>query len=134
MCGRYTLDKPLKIIEKHFAPLIIKCEHSKRYNIAPGQNIPVITLQNNQRELRLMRWGLVPSWAKSIKTDKILINARCETVHEKPSFKDSFQKYRCLVPADGFIEWKTEDNKKTTLYFFKNKKYFCVRWHLGKVG
>ena len=71
MCGRYTLAKPEKNIKKHFDPVIIKCEHSERYNIAPGQNTPVIMLQDNQRELRAMRWGFVPSWSKNIKTAKI---------------------------------------------------------------
>ena len=100
MCGRYTLAKPVKIIQKHFDPVIIKCDHSERYNIAPGQSNPVVNLQNDQRKLRLMRWGLVPSWAKNIKTTKALINARSETVHQKLSFRDSFQTHRCLVPAD----------------------------------
>ena len=104
MCGRYTLDKPLKIIEKHFAPLIIKCEHSKRYNIAPGQNIPVITLQNNQRELRLMRWGLIPSWAKSIKTDKILINAVCPGAVDTPMLAAEATAFGLDI-ADGKKLW-----------------------------
>ena len=65
-----------------------------------------------------MRWGLVPSWAKNIKTAKTLINARSETVHQKPTFKNSFQTHRCLVPADGFIEWKVEGRKKVPHYIF----------------
>ena len=117
MCGRYTLTKPLKTIKKHFDPVTIKCKHRKRYNIAPGQNTPIITLQDDQRELKLMHWGLVPSWAKTIKTSKATINARSETVHQKPSFRDSFQARRCLVPADGFIEWKVEGKKKLPILF-----------------
>jgi putative SOS response-associated peptidase YedK len=118
MCGRYTLAKPIKSIKKHFDPVTVKCEHSERYNIAPGQNTPVITLQNNQRELRAMRWGFIPPWSKNIKSTKILINARSEIVHKKPTFRNSFQAHRCLVPADGFIEWKVEGRKKVPHYIF----------------
>ena len=118
MCGRYTLAKPVKTLKKHFDPIILKCEHRERYNIAPGQSTPIVTLENDQRELRLMRWGLVPSWAKNTKRTKALINARSETVHQKLSFRDSFQAYRCLVPADGFIEWKVEGKEKTPYYIF----------------
>ena len=118
MCGRYTLAKPATTIKKHFDPVTIKCEHSERYNIAPGQNTPVVMLRDNQRELRAMRWGFVPPWSKNIKTAKILINARSEIVHQKPTFKNSFQTHRCLIPADGFIEWKVEGRKKVPHYIF----------------
>ena len=90
MCGRYTLTKPLKAIKKHFEPIILSCDHNERYNISPGQNNPAVTMTNSQRELKLMRWGLIPPWIKDIKTTKPLINARSETVHQKPSFRDSF--------------------------------------------
>ena len=122
MCGRYTLAKPIKTIKKHFDPVAIKCEHSERHNIAPGQNTPVIMLQNNQRELRIMRWGLVPPWAKNIKTAKIIINARSETIHQTPTFRNFFQAQRCLVPADGFFEWKIEGKEKVPYYIFLKPK------------
>jgi len=126
MCGRYTLAKPAKTIKKYFEPVTIKCEHSERYNIAPRQNTPVIIVQNNQRELRVMRWGLIPPWSKTIKTAKILINARSETVHQKPIFKNSFQAHRCLVPADGFVEWKAEGKEKAPYYIFlKSRNVFA---------
>ena len=70
MCGRYTLTKPLKAIKKHFEPIILSCDHNQRYNISPGQNNPVVTMTNSQRELKLMRWGFIPSWTKDIKTTK----------------------------------------------------------------
>ena len=122
MCGRYTLTKPLKAIKKHFEPIILSCDHSERYNISPGQNIPVVTTTNSQRELKLMRWGLIPPWIKNIKTTKPLINARSETVHQKPSFRDPFHASRCLIPADGFLEWKTEGGKKFPYFIFLNQK------------
>ena len=126
MCGRYTLAKPIKVIKKHFDPVIIKCEHTERYNIAPGQSTPIIISQNDHLELKLMRWGLVPSWVKNIKTAKALTNARSETVHQKPSFKDSFKAHRCLVPADGFIEWKVQGKEKVPYYIsLKSKNIFA---------
>lgn len=135
MCGRYTLSKPTKFIKKHFDPVTINCEHSERYNIAPGQNAPIIMLQNNQRKLRAMRWGLVPPWSKNIKTTKTLINARSETVHQKPTFRNSFQTHRCLVPADGFIEWKVEGKEKIPHYIFlKSRNIFAFAgiWAKGR--
>ena len=122
MCGRYTLTKPLKAIKKHFEPIVLSCDHDERYNISPGQKIPVVTTTNNQRELKLMRWGLIPPWIKDIKTTKPLINARSETVHQKPSFRDPFHASRCLIPADGFLEWKTERGKKFPYFIFLNQK------------
>ena len=122
MCGRYTLTKPLKAIKKHFEPIILNCDHDERYNISPGQNIPIVTATNSQRELKLMRWGLIPSWVKNIKTTKPLINARSETVHQKPSFRHPFHASRCLIPADGFLEWKTEGGKKFPYFIFLNQK------------
>ena len=122
MCGRYTLTKPLKAIKKHFGPIVLSCDHNERYNISPGQKIPVVTTTNSQRELKLMRWGLIPPWVKNIKTTKPLINARSETVHQKPSFRDPFHASRCLIPADGFLEWKTERGKKFPYFIFLNQK------------
>ncbi len=122
MCGRYTLTKPLKAIKKHFEPIILNCDHNERHNISPGQNNPVVTMTNSQRELKIMRWGLIPPWIKDIKTTKPLINARSETVHQKPSFRDPFHASRCLIPADGFLEWKTEGGKKFPYFIFLNQK------------
>ena len=78
-----------------------------RYNIAPTQDVTVIRRDTDgARELVMMRWGLVPSWAKEIGNKAPLINARGETVAEKPAFRSAFAKRRCLIPADGFYEWK----------------------------
>ena len=122
MCGRYTLAKPLKTIESHFAPVHINLEYRPSYNIAPSQESPVIINRSGQRELTAMKWGLIPSWAKDEKTK--LINARSETAHEKPSFKNSLKNQRCLIPADGFLEWK---GKKKQPYYIqlKNQPLFA---------
>ena len=114
MCGRYTLAKPLKGIESHFGPLNINLEYRPSYNIAPSQLSPVVISNSGQRELTVMKWGLVPSWAKDEKMK--LINARSETVHEKPSFKNSLRNKRCLIPADGFIEWHGTEKQPCYIY------------------
>jgi putative SOS response-associated peptidase YedK len=114
MCGRYTLAKPLKAIESHFGPLHTSLEYRPSYNIAPSLLSPVVINNPEQRELTAMKWGLVPSWAKDEKMK--LINARSETAHEKPSFKNSLRSQRCLIPADGFIEWRGTEKQPCYIY------------------
>ncbi|MCH7623976.1 MAG: SOS response-associated peptidase family protein, partial [Nitrospinae bacterium] len=94
MCGRYTLTKPAKTIQSHFAFMEPKVSHKKRYNIAPTQQAPVVMLREGKRELLLMRWGLIPPWSKDEKMGSRMINARAETIQEKPSFKNSFKTKR----------------------------------------
>ena len=103
MCGRYTLTKPIKTIRSHFKPARISLKYFPSFNIAPSQISAVVTQKS---EVVGMKWGLVPSWAKNNQIGSKLINARSETINEKPSFRDSLENQRCLVPADGFIEWK----------------------------
>jgi len=87
-----------------------------RYNVAPTQEIPIIRNIAGVSELVSLRWGLVPSWSKNGPSSKPLINARCETVYEKPSFRAAIRRRRCLLPADGFYEWhRPEDGPKTPL-------------------
>jgi len=110
MCGRYRLSRRKQIIEDHFATSG-EDDWSPRYNIAPTQPIPVIRQNPKEpvRELSLMRWGLVPSWAKGPSVATRMINARSETASTKPAFRDAMKYRRCLIPADGFYEWaKTE--------------------------
>jgi putative SOS response-associated peptidase YedK len=90
----------------------------KRYNIAPMQWIPVVRVRDGQRELVNLRWGLIPSWVRDPKPTG-LVNARSETVSEKPSFREPFRHRRCLVPADGFYEWTPVGRKKQPCYFRK---------------
>jgi len=97
MCGRYSLFTPAEALADRFG---VDVEWSPQYNCAPGQALPVVTADD---QMRTQQWGLVPSWADQASTD--LINARAETLTEKPSFADAFEQRRCLVPADGFYEW-----------------------------
>mgnify|MGYP005640645477 FL=1 len=106
MCGRYTLTKSFKTIKSHFKLVRISLKYFPSFNIVPSQISAVITKSSNGLQLEGMKWGLIPSWSKEINMGNKLINARSETLHEKPSFRESFKNKRCLIPADGFIEWK----------------------------
>ena len=119
MCGRYTLTKPIKTIESHFKPARISLKYFPSFNIAPSQISAVVT---QKFEVMGMKWGLVPSWAQNNEIGNKLINARSETLNEKPSFRDSLENQRCLVPADGFIEWK---GKKPYYIRIKNQGLFA---------
>lgn len=110
MCGRFTLTRPVDEITRHFG---IKgaVELQARYNIAPTQEIAVVR-QNGERELIPMRWGLIPGWSREGEMKSLLINARAETLTEKPAFRESVKTRRCLIPADGFYEWAHTGKKK----------------------
>lgn len=107
MCGRYALEAPRSQLSQRFG--LDECaEFAVRYNIAPGTDIPVVRQSlNGQRVLHLLHWGLLPHWAKDPAIAARLINARGESVAEKPSFRDAFRQRRCLIPASGFYEWKS---------------------------
>ena len=106
MCGRYLLISPVEAMRRLFDVGGLM-NLPPRYNIAPTQDAPVVRLdQENRRELIQMRWGLVPSWAKDLSMGARCINARAESVAEKPAFRDAFRRRRCLVPTDGFFEWE----------------------------
>jgi len=108
LCGRYTLSVPLSNLVDSFEVLPPEFEYPPRYNIAPTQDAPVIAQDKGGRRMGLLRWGLIPSWAKDPSIGSRMINARAETVAEKPAYRRAFQKRRCLVPADGFFEWRKE--------------------------
>jgi putative SOS response-associated peptidase YedK len=108
MCGRYRLSRKKQLIEEYFdVPSDIE-DWTPRYNIAPTQPVPVIRQHPKEprRDLSLMRWGLIPSWAKDSSGAPPMINARAETAATLPAFRDPIQYRRCLLPADGFYEWK----------------------------
>ena len=107
MCGRYSQTRAQANLIPRFRIAAIGGEVRPRYNICPSQPAPVI-FYDGDRSLDLFRWGLIPSWAKDPKISYKMINARAETVPEKPAFRRPFQKNRCLVVADGFYEWKGE--------------------------
>ena len=115
MCGRYTntmtWSEMVALYDIH--NIDFRPNFEARYNIAPTQSVPVVRREENgNRELAMMRWGLIPSWAKDAALGAKMINARSETVAEKPSFRSAFKNRRCLIPADGFYEWRTEDGRK----------------------
>ena len=120
MCGRYALDSPPTLIKARFR--LDECiDFAPRYNIPPGTEIPVIRQSpEGKRVLHLLRWGLVPHWAKDPAIGNKLNNARGESVAEKPAFRDAFKRRRCLIPASGFYEWHTEGKFKQP-YFISLK-------------
>ena len=116
MCGRYEYHP------HEFSDLRIRFnldkdlpEFKPSYNIAPGQQVPVIIREDGRNKVKLMRWGLVPSWAPDPSIGNRMINARCETLTEKPSFKQLLGTHRCLVLADGFYEWRREGKGKAPM-------------------
>ncbi|KTG11103.1 hypothetical protein AUR64_05170 [Haloprofundus marisrubri] len=106
MCGRYTLFTPQPELEDRF-DVTAERPLEPRYNCAPGQNLPIIT-NDAPDSLQFVQWGFIPTWAES--RSKSFINARAESVAEKRSFSDAFERRRCLVPADGFYEWTPREN------------------------
>jgi len=112
MCGRYLLTTPGEVLAELFE-IDEKPRLEPRYNIAPTQEVPIVRLRDGgRRELAHVHWGLVPFWARERAIGNRLINARGETLAEKPSFRDSFKKRRCLIPASGFYEWQKVDGRK----------------------
>jgi len=116
MCGRYTLSTPGTEIAEVFG-LAESAELEPRFNIAPTQWAPVIRRSGEASRLVMCRWGLVPHWAQEPSIGVRMINARSETAHDKPAYRDSFRRRRCLVPADGFYEWKRMGRRKQPYYF-----------------
>jgi len=117
MCGRFVITSPpeaLRLIfgypeQPNFPP---------RFNVAPTQPIPVI-LEKDGWHFHLMRWGLWPAWVKDVRKFTVLINARAETVKEKPAFKNAIRRRRCLVPADGYYEWKSSETGKRPYFIYR---------------
>lgn len=112
MCGRYVLSAPGEVLAELFE-LPAPVELAARYNIAPTQAVPIVRAAGESvRELAFAQWGLVPHWAKERAIGNRLINARGETLAEKPSYRDAFKRRRCLIPATGFYEWKKVEGGK----------------------
>jgi putative SOS response-associated peptidase YedK len=116
MCGRFAQKSPAKKVAEKFKvegvpPLV------ERYNVAPTQAVLAVRESSDRREATYLKWGLVPRWAKDSGIGNKLINARAETVAEKPSFREAFARRRCLVPLDGFYEWSRRGDRKRPFYF-----------------
>lgn len=126
MCGRYRLSRRKQIIEEHFDTISGEEDWSPRYNVAPTQPVPIIRQNPKEpvRQLSLVRWGLIPSWAKDMSGAAMMINARSETAATKPAFRDALKSRRCLVPADGFYEWQRTG---------KTKQPFCFEVREGEL-
>jgi putative SOS response-associated peptidase YedK len=123
MCGRYRLSRRKPIVEEYFDSVSGEEGWNPRYNIAPTQPVPVIRQNPKEpiRELSLVRWGLIPSWARDPSVAAGMINARSETAATKPAFRDALKSRRCLIPADGFYEWKRTAARKQPYCFEVNE-------------
>ena len=139
MCGRYTITLEPAFFQQELALGKIPSEWKPRYNVAPTQNVPSVK-NAETRDVEMLRWGLIPHWAKDTSIGYKLINARSETLREKPSFRDAFHKRRCLVLADGFYEWQksSKDGRQKVPYRFtlKDEKPFAFAglWELWRSG
>jgi putative SOS response-associated peptidase YedK len=140
MCGRYTLRVRLNVLLSQFAAELQEgTEWEPRYNIPPTANVPAVRLADGKRQLVLFKWGLIPSWAKDAKIAYSMINARSDTVATKPAFRSAFKKRRCLVLADGYVEWERDGKVKLPwLYEVDSGKPFAFaglwEWWAGPDG
>ena len=116
MCGRFAQRSDPKRLAREFKVAEVP-EVGARYNIAPTQEILGVTESADAREMKFFKWGLIPSWAKDTAMGARLINARSETVEEKPAFREAFKKRRCIIPADGFYEWQRTEGRKQPFFF-----------------
>ncbi len=116
MCGRYTMHHSPQQVEMRFGVTEARATPTERYNIAPTQAVPIVVEGEGARFLDTMQWGLIPSWAKEPGIGNKMINARAETIMEKPSFKVPLSRRRCILPADGFYEWKTDGKVRQPMH------------------
>jgi putative SOS response-associated peptidase YedK len=119
MCGRYRLSRRKQLVEEYFDSAPWEDDWNPRYNIAPTQPVPVVRQHPKEpvRQISLMCWGLIPSWAKDPSGAARMINARSETAATKPAFRDPLRYRRCLIPADGFYEWQRTSTSKQPFCF-----------------
>ena len=119
MCGRYAITTAPEAIRQLFGYLE-QPNFPPRYNVAPTQPVPIVRMVEGKRQLALVRWGLIPAWVKDPRGFSLVINARGESVLDKPAFRNAMKYRRCLFPADGFYEWKREGERKRP-YFVRLK-------------
>ena len=125
MCGRFTIGEIKELITRFSIDAPIADMPRPRYNLAPTQDAPIV-VRSSPNRLVMMRWGLVPFWAKDPKIGSRLINARAESVAERPAFRASLKERRCLVPTTGFYEWKSADGKAPYLARVRDEKLFAM--------
>lgn len=128
MCGRYSLFADFHKIEERFGKATFEAdEYEESYNIAPSQMVLSVIHDGLKNRLGYLKWGLIPPWAKEAKIGDKMINARSETVHEKPSFREAIKKKRCLIVADSFYEWKRTQGRKVPMRIkMKNDELFAM--------
>jgi putative SOS response-associated peptidase YedK len=140
MCGRYTITRQEHLVEDLEAAMDPSTTRNiwwkPRFNVAPTQDAPVVTLRDGVRTLEMMRWGLVPFWAgRDGAKPPLMINARIETVKQKPMFRDALARRRCLVPADGFFEWQKRGKAKQPMWIHPGDEHvfaFAGLWAHAK--
>ncbi len=125
MCGRFQLSVTGKMISERYKVEVYDEMYSPSYNCAPYQYLPVITNENSNK-LSFFRWGLIPNWSNDEKIGIKLINARGETIDKRPAFKNSFEQRRCIIPANGFYEWKKDKFKTPYRFYLKNEMIFSM--------
>jgi putative SOS response-associated peptidase YedK len=116
MCGRFVGFSTLEMLQEHFPIDVADAQVTTSYNVAPAQEILAISRHDEKNHLLNYHWGLVPFWAKDLSIGAKLINARSETVAAKPSFRNAFKKRRCLIPSNGFYEWKGSKGQKQPMF------------------
>jgi putative SOS response-associated peptidase YedK len=136
MCGRYTLTADGETVRTAYGLVDAPFDYRPRYNIAPQQDVLVVAQGKQGRRAGIMRWGLVPAWAEGAVDGARMINARSETVAERAAFRDAFERRRCLVPADGFYEWRTVGSTKVPMRITLGDELFAFaglweRWQRG---
>lgn len=125
MCGRYLITSAPEAFRRLFG-YREQPNFPPRYNVAPTQPVPIVRVAEGERQFALVRWGLIPPWVEDPRTFSLLINARGESVNDKPAFRNAMCRRRCLFPADGFYEWKQEGERK---------RPYCVRpKHRGPIA
>jgi putative SOS response-associated peptidase YedK len=122
MCGRFVADIPASELAKIFKLVESQTQLKPRYNVAPTQSVAVIRNANDHNILSQMKWGLIPSWSKDTKIASHTINARSETVAEKPAFRHAIKYQRCIIPSSGFYEWSHTEHHKEPHYIFMSDR------------
>jgi putative SOS response-associated peptidase YedK len=120
MCGRYVITSPPEAIRETF-DYPEQPNFPARFNVAPTQPIPVVIVEHGARRFRLMRWGFIPAWVKDPRQFTLVINARAETVREKPAFRNAIRRRRCLIPADGYYEWQSVGVGKQPYFIYPRR-------------
>jgi putative SOS response-associated peptidase YedK len=127
MCGRYTITLTMEELMLRFFLETSTPFYEPRFNVAPGQLVPAIINDGKHNKLGQLRWGLIPSWAEDPKVGYKMINARVETLAEKPAFRVPLQRKRCMIPADGFYDWKvSEEGKQPMRITLKSGELFAM--------